>query len=427
MTYNYKENERTAGIVRHSCGILFMLFAFAYLFFMQGDLIAKAQYAFSEGVTSYSTLLGAIIITALLRILQIPVDRFLKLPTRFHVITYIPSILILTILCDANEQVVQKFSLGWWWIGIPLALAATYLLAQLAKYLESYVLASASYNNTSPYLWPNFAILAALLLWCGNCHSAHDDYMFEQKVERLILDGDYEEALKVGQKSLAANRRLTNLRMFALDQLGVLPERLLDYPQYFAHDGLICIADTDTIANKFSARNVFDSFGCYPDAHVKTSSQYFQLLEERLMLTEDSLMSIELSKSTNKDSLQNEIDKRYIQLKQERRRIDNYILCSMLLDRDLDAFTEKIKQTYSDSQNPDTVIPLDSLPKVYREALIMVYPELGDTLMLKKYGEYVELKESEKDSTVSSNITRRQFGNTFWWYYFNNAITNKKP
>ena len=110
-------------------------------------------------------------------------------------------------------------------------------------------------------------------------------------------------------------------------------------------------------------------------------------------------------------------------------------MCGLLLDRNIDAFKEKLDKLYSNEIFSDSVVPVESLPRAYREAMVMIYPEIGDTTMLQLYTSYLDLKESEKDSTASSNITRRKkiendksrtFGNTYWWYYYNPNITQKR-
>ena len=143
-------------------------------------------------------------------------------------------------------------------------------------------------------------------------------------------------------------------------------------------------------------------------------------------------MGIELAKSNNPDSLKQEIELKYEILKRKKKRIDDYILCGLLLDRNIDTFKEMLDKAYTVEVSKDSVVSVENLPIAYREALVMLYPEIGDTTMIKLYSRFLDLKESVKDSTASSNITRKTrisnsttktFGNTFWWYYFNPKIT----
>ena len=71
MAYRRNSNrQKTAGPIRYSCGILFILFSFCYLFCLQGEILAEAQFVYSKGVTSYNILIGAIVISVVLQIIQ---------------------------------------------------------------------------------------------------------------------------------------------------------------------------------------------------------------------------------------------------------------------------------------------------------------------------------------------------------------------
>ena len=94
----YRRNshrQKTAGLIRYSCGILFMLFSFCYLFFLHGELLAEAQFVYSNGITTYNLLIGAIIITVVLQIVQWIVGLLSNLPTRWHALSYLPSMVVL--------------------------------------------------------------------------------------------------------------------------------------------------------------------------------------------------------------------------------------------------------------------------------------------------------------------------------------------
>lgn len=429
------DNHNAAGIVRHSCGIIFILFSFLYLFFLQGEILSKAQYVFSKGTTTYSIFWGALIITVVLRLIQLPVSKYMNLPLRFHALTYIPSALLLTVICDVASSAVNGTSSGGWWFGLPFMLVVFYFLSRIAIYFDSSLYSSSNRSRSlSPYLFTNSLALIFVILACATCNSSTDVDIYEQRIERLILEGDYDNALETGKKSLSTNRRVTNLRMYALSKLGKLPDRLFDYPQYYGSDGLLCVSDTSQRLYRFDSNDICEYLGVRCDSGILTTADYFKSVVFRQQLVTDSLMSIELARSANPDSLQDEINSHYEVLKKEKKRIDDYILCGLLLDRDIDGFKEKLDKTYTGESFTDSVVPVESLPKAYREAMVMIYPEIGDTVMLELYTRFLDLRESVKDSTASSNITRREriendkpgtFGNTFWWYYYNPNITKK--
>ena len=275
----------------------------------------------------------------------------------------------------------------------------------------------------SPVLTTNLLLLLLAMLWCGSCHSASDVNLYEQKVERLVSIGDYESALKVGKKSLNSNRRLSNLRMYALSRIDSLPDHLFDFPQYYGINGLLCVSDTNDVYYRIDAVDICSYLGLNKLSNIKSTEQFFNEVVYNQQLSIDSLMGVELYKSSNPDSLKDDVRNRYNNLKIAKRRIDDYILCGLLLERKLDRFKIQINKSYGFNVNSDSIVPATKLPKHYREALVMVYPNIEDTLMLKQYDDYLKLKDQYKDSVVCSNRTRRVYGNTFWWYYDNPSIS----
>ena len=79
MNYNNPIPSTFSLVIRLSSIVLFALFSFLYLFCLQCDVLAEAQYVFSGGVTSYSRLWGALIITAILLAVQGVVAKYTQL------------------------------------------------------------------------------------------------------------------------------------------------------------------------------------------------------------------------------------------------------------------------------------------------------------------------------------------------------------
>lgn len=396
MNYNRNRHQKTAGVIRYSCGILFMLFTFCYLFFIQGEILAEAQHVYSNGITQYSILIGAIIIAFVLQILQWLVSLASRLPARFHALTYVPSSMVLAIISSVNKDVMDSFSFGaWLWI-MPLVLAVYAITVILIKNLfdesQDY------FKGLKNLLYTNYIILLALILGAGSIPQTSDVYHYELKTERLLLERDYEAACRVGEKSLRSSVRLTQLRMYALAQQGLLPERIFEYPQYYGAQGLFDIADSAS-SHRFDNKLIFYMLGARCHSSVATTDRYFELLLA--------------------DSLWNQTTA-------------DYYLCSLLLENRMKEFHEKLPLYYNLS---DTVVsPYDSLPKAYREALLVMadadsayvgklyfhgdsVATLSDTAMVSSYREYCGMKTGVPDILERVNKAHRIFGKTFWWYH----------
>lgn len=372
-----------------------MLFSFCYLFFLQGEILAEAQFVYSEGVTSYNILIGAIVITVILQIVQWLVCLVSHLPSRWHALSYLPSMLLLAILTDVNREAIAHFSFGaWLWVA-PCVLFAYFLLVIAIRKLDNDV--SIYRLDIKSQLYPNFIVLFFMMLGVGAIPQSTDVYHYELKAERLILAKDYEGAAAVGKKSLRSSARLTQLRMYALSKQGLLPECLFDYPQHYGSQGLLDIADTSSL-ERFTSQDICFHMGAFCGKSIHTSDRYY-----RLMLG---------------DTISN-------------RHTVDYFLCSLLLDKKLSEFLRQLPRYYNLSDS----IPgaYDSLPRAYREALLQIgkkpYALQGkivvgaDTLailsnveMVHRFCEYNERKASLKDETERVNKIHREFGDTYWWY-----------
>lgn len=90
MSFNNPIPHSTSLAIHVACGVLFALFSFTYLFCLQGDLLAEAQYVFSGGVTTYYRGTGAVIITAVLMAMQWGLNKLTRLEGRFFAVSYFP-------------------------------------------------------------------------------------------------------------------------------------------------------------------------------------------------------------------------------------------------------------------------------------------------------------------------------------------------
>lgn len=373
-----------------------MVFSFCYLFFLQGEILAEAQFVYSKGVTSYNILNGAIICTVVFQIIQWVVALLSRVPSRCHALSYLPSMLMLAILTDVNREAIAHFSFGAWvWVA-PCILAVYVFVVYLLRKMSDD--SNVSTQSIKSQVYPNFIILFVLMLCVGAIPQSSDIYHYELKAERLIMEKDYEGAAKVGEKSLRTSARLTQLRMFALSKQGLLAERLFDYPQHDGSRGLLDIADTSSL-ERFTSRDICAHLGAYCGKNIYTAERYYQ------RVLSDSIWN------------QHTVD---------------YYLCSLLLDKNLKEFQRQLPRYYNLS---DSIVgAYDSLPRAYREAMLQIgkrtyalqgkivvdadtLAEFTDYEMIARFREYNEFKATYADETERINRTHREFGNTYWWYY----------
>ena len=279
-------------------------------------------------------------------------------------------------LTNITRSDLYDFSLGHWWWLLPLILIVYFGVVYLFK--DRF----ATSNSTRYLLWRNYLILFILILLCGAIPRTHEVDHYELTAEYCIMEQDYEEATKIAEKSLHTSRRLTELRMFALSQQGLLAERLFDYPQNYRGDGLLKISDN------YSPLRICFRLGALPKTNQNPTTLKY-------------LWSV-----NSVDSLRTPVTQ-------------DYLLCYLLLQKKLKSFEKKLQEFYP--------VETDSiLPRAYKEAVVYINNVYGENLKYvidedtqNRFEQYKNRKTEISNPVARRNLIRRDFGNTFWWYYEN--------
>lgn len=415
-----KENEayRTlSGAIRFSCALLFAAFSFTLLFCLKGELLAWAQHVWSGGVTHYDLLTGAVVITVALLGVQWALWRLVPLPLQAHALSYMPSALLLAMLTNITPEVVAHFHLGAWaWVA-PLVLA---LFALLAWGARLFCPPLRHIRDGFAILSANLLILLVLCALCAGIDRTPDTLLYELKMERLIGERRYGEATHVAEKFLHPTPRMLALRGYALARTGALAERLLDMPQPFGADGLLCVADTARRLRRIDTQAICAYLGapCGRIAscphHPDPTDRYLELLAGRLQAQADALARADTVPGQPLRA------QRRINRARQQRTLD-YTLCRLLLQRRMSDFAGLLP-----SYAP--LHPGEPLPSLYAEALCLLDSATRagvgeafapDSITLQRFAEYRALRDAIPEPVPRRNLTRRQWGDTFWWYYEN--------
>lgn len=389
MYYYNHSSQKASDWIRFSCAFLFCAFTFSYLYFMLGDVLAQAQHAFSHGATTYSQFMGATIITIILILLQALVARLTNLSSRWYALSYFPSFLTLSVIASINKNAIEDFTFGAWLWLFPLLLIVYGFVIRIVKRIGNRGYDDDDFGSGKSK-WTNYLILLIMILLTGNLQKATDVDMYEMKVEQEIIDEDNEEAAQVGILSLASSPRLNNLRAFALAQMGQLGEHLFDYPQEFGNKGLLDLSDT-LRSERINSMTICGALDFSISSVNKTLNNY---LNEVLVNDSDRTSPL----------------------------VRDYCLANALLNKDINSFSKIFSEYYKTDS-----ITIAELPKAYKEALLIESSQISfdslnnfsDTITLKTYNDYQKLCEEYTDNTERYNYTRRQFGTTFIWYFFN--------
>ena len=339
-----------------ACAIAFWVFTFVYLFFYQNDVLAAGQHVLSGGQTHYNRLVGALLITLTLFVLRRAVSEVSRLQGSVHALTYFPSLLVLTIITDVSSDIDRGFSFGGWLIACPLLVVAFVALVVLLRQMPPPG-SLAGHGFFSRHLWVNMLIMAVMFVAVGLFSNGDEAFHYRMKMERLIAEERYDDALKVGRRSLVADPALTMLRAHALEKKRMLGDHFFDYP--VEGEPAALLPDTAGVRTILLPDSVVTDFARTPRAKL------------------------------------------------------DYRLMRLLLERDLDTFAYIVERVYPDSVMPRHFAEALLLHQFATGKNVTKTP--GDVAMT----DFLDFRKMAKESParIAANQVRRTYRNTYWYYY----------
>ena len=386
MNYNHqKKNNSTVG-VRLMCAVVFVVFSFCFLYSFQADVMMMAQHVLSGGVTHYSRFWGALVITIVLQLLQLLVFSFFRLWKSFHALTYLPSMLVLAFLTSMNSDMDLHFSMGAWWWAFPLVIIVWLGIVFLARNIEDVEPGAESAGLFSRMMWINLLTMAFLIMGTVGVSNTDAVFHYRMRMETRMADGDFEGALEQGCKSLESDANLQMLRMYALSRTGELGERLFTYPVVAKSEAILPVSGGSRFA-LYPVDSLYRFLGARPVGEM-TTSRYLELMQRR-------------------DSVVN-------------RRVADYQLCGLLIDKKIDAFAKALINCYA---GQDTLV-IDALPKHYREAMILYTRSRSKPILVyhnavmdEDWRNLQELEAQYPDFSERKGKVEEQYRGTYWYYY----------
>ena len=372
------------GTITHKvmCAICFLLFSFLWLYEFQADVLAVAQHVLSHGVTQYDRFVGALVTTAVLYVLQLCIAAITKLSRRTHALTYFPSMLILAVISDVNSDIDLQFSLGAWLWVFPLLLVVWVGGVWLARQMILYGIDEERDKNlVSRKLWLNLLQMTMMMLGVAFVGNTNAVFHYSAHAEVALMNNDFDEALRVGEKSLETNERLTMLRAFALSKKGKLADELFDYPIVGTSETLLPMQVKPQI---LSADSIWKHLGAR-SSKIIPSEQYYELMER------DTLSTPAMA---------------------------DYRLCGYLIDCNLKAFVKMLPKYYEVS---DSV----SLPRHYKEALVLYLHQTAspsiiyhDPVLAEDWDNLQQLKAEYTKEPERQYRIFDKYQKSYWYYYY---------
>lgn len=381
--YNYrygKYDRKTARLAYMVCSLLFIIFSTVYLAVFQRDLLEAIHLSMAKGYTEFQIIPATIVIVIILMIMKEGLNLLMRLRGKLHALAYIPSFMGLVTLTGFGRDVYMgEFYHVWWWLMPILTVVFVTVVALTRKYVRANTMKTDAMNTV---IW-NVGLMTAMGIATA-CLGNSDRYFHnELRMERLLAKGNNEEVMRVAEKSLRTTRTMTALRMMAMTKTGKAGEKVFCFPQYYKVEGMFF--DTDS---------------------TKT-----------LRYTNDSIYSLLGDKPRYGENIMDYL-KRMAEGKDSCGYARTYYMTGLMLDKDLEGLAKALIHWN---------IKGDSLQRYPREAA-MIYKAMNpdwkydiednDSLIYMARKRYLEKKsEGYKSENEERNVMRREFGDTFWWYY----------
>ena len=355
------KNKSDGGVFMYiMCALIFLGFTFCYLYFYQTDILAVMQHILSGGKTHYNTLVGAVLITGSLWLIQLVVLSFTRLTKRGHALTYLPSMLGLLMLTAVNTDVENGLRMNhWFWIA-PIILILFGVAVWMIRQKQAFEKFRHGLGMFSQLMWNNLLVMTIMCLLVALFGNSNDVLHYRLRMERDIMNGDYEKALTVGEKARVTNASMLMLRGYALAKTGELGERFFTYPQ---QPGITSLT---------------------PDGDTKRT----------FILPMVEIQRLAASKAA-----------------------DDYRLMHYLLIRDLRTFVRSVSKCY-DLEDSSLPRHYQEALVLYKHRYADPAHPYTNAVLDADYEDMQKLMRQYHDPQVKTSKSRDVYGNTYWYYYF---------
>ena len=233
-------------------------------------------------------------------------------------------------------------------------------------------------------MWVNMVVMVLMIIMVTSITNTNSVYHYRAQMESRLIEQQLDRALKIGEKSLESDVNLTMLRAYALSRKGQMAECLFHYPVTGCSADLVpSTADSHSRLLRYPKDSVYANLGAIPREGM-TTQRYLAALEHGSQATSA---------------------------------VRDYVLCGLLIDRNLDAFARTITNYYEVSDSAQ-------LPCHYREALVLYTHQRAHPHLVYHHAvtdeDYRNLQELEAKYTNPQErkirVLEKYYG-SYWYYY----------
>lgn len=174
-------NVRLVHIV---CIITFAIFTFLYLYFYKAEMLMLMQKVYSEGKTFYNPLIGGVLITVFLCVVQVLIYAVARLRFSMYWTTFFPSFLLLAWLTDVRPTLLDgKIETTHWLITVPILLIIYIICVNIARQYQQIETVSTKISYTVELLWKNILAICIMMILVGTTVNGNQTFHHEVRKE----------------------------------------------------------------------------------------------------------------------------------------------------------------------------------------------------------------------------------------------------
>lgn len=387
-----------ASMINCACGFIFIIYSVLYIAIEQRDIMALNLFLNSDADGDLHPVVAAMLATTLFLVPAALILKFLTFPIRLKFLVWLPSFIALGFQVSLRVEDGNS-------TGIP------YLLTILMIILTSIAIVfgciykdnASEKGSIQSYLTYNISGIIVCLLVCNIIANTDTGLHRQLRMARQLYMGEYSD--RKPDYSTDMNRSMTAICSVVLSQNGKLPENLFEIPNLDGSSSLF--PDTTDIDRLYRTQDIINRhLGCAPAPKGGMSAGKY--LQKALDVKKERVAD---STSTTRDTI-------------VYRRLVDYYLCSLLLDRKLVEFVHSVPEFY---------IVNDSMPRYYREAIVLArhrqhiaiqedqteYHKYRDEVTETNFQEFMKIYTSYREN---ANKQRKwcyeMYGDSYWYYFF---------
>ena len=371
------------------CTVLFVIITFVYFYSFQGDIIGMTQYSWSNHETHYDRLTGSLIFTAIAYLIMLITSYLHDFPQRIKALVYMPAMILCGMATGETVDGDGNVSISWGLIGFTVIVLTLYpfVINKLNGY-SGFNMTARDGSTALTAWWSNIFIMLLLTVMMYSMGNTDRTLHTRLAVERLCHEGKYDEALAVGVPKYDHDKALTMWRAYALAKTDAMGEHLFRYN---------ISKEQQTLLPKQKGEPHALLRDCYPIWQV------LGFVPRKIDERPEWYLKREIRRGTARSG------------------VKDYLLCTYLINKDLENFAETLPKYYNAEKE---------LPKHYAEALILYKgrsreENFGELDSLKiddgikvDYNDFLAMMRAKKPMKEKQADIRDNYFGTYWYFYF---------